>query len=103
MKTKEAIEFCESRKRLCDIEKDGSYMPNPFAENNGAQFIKIIFLLKQGEKYKKSHLELVEEIERRQGIINKLNKYKDMLYDNKYYSKTKKIEELERKYFSKGD
>jgi len=59
MNTKEAIEFCESRKRLCDIEKNGSYMPNPFAENNRAQFTKVIALLKCGEKYEMMWKELL--------------------------------------------
>ena len=99
MKTKEAIDFKEVAHKIRywltfhtnDIDRDSMYEVLEVMDN----------AIKEGEKYKQSHIKLVEEIERRQGIINELNNYKDMWYDNKCYSKSKKIEELEHKYFPK--
>jgi len=61
----------------------------------------IISLLQQGEKYRQNHIGLIEELEKRQAIIRELTKYRDMWYDNKQYSNTKKIRDLEQKYFPK--
>jgi len=92
MKTKEAIEFLE-------WFKDSFYE----GELRYSQANQVIELLQRGEEYEKNHIGLIEELEKRQQKINELEKYRIMWIENKYYSKSKKIRELEQKYFPKKE
>jgi len=98
MNTKEAIEFCDE---IDDMINAVEHLSDNSRSEICRNFISLRKLLKRGEKFEKNQIALVKEIEKRQQKINELEKYKIMWFENKYYSKSKKIEELEKKYFPK--
>ena len=109
MKTKEAIEILEIEIKLlgeeidiCNPNDDIDAQIIPVNKKFIIEYKQIIALLQQGEQYRQDYIRAVDELIVRQGKIRELNKYKDMWHDNKCYSKTKKIEQLEQKYFQKG-
>ena len=93
MNTKEAIDWIEWAKRQKFVLFSGEIDSEPFSN--------IIKLLQRGEKYKESQAGFFDELVKRQAKINELSKFKNMWYDMKSYSKSKKMMSLEQKYFPK--
>lgn len=103
MKTEEAIEFLEVEIKclekeieICNPNDDIDIQVIEANKNIIIKYNQVIILLQQGEKYKKYKLMWEEISQGRYALIE---------FDNEGYEKkgTKKFNEIEQKYFPKGD